>query len=124
MGTEVGVNVSVGGRGVKVNVISGVELAGGTEIVAVSVAARMAVAGTSELAIVTGCAGATPSPQAKSMGKISERIDKQYLFVFIANISVRLAVYVQTQFFVGRVLTERHSHFANELTERTSRRSC
>lgn len=84
----VGVDVSVGGRGVKVNVVSGVGLGGGTKTVAVSVAAIMTVAGVSVLAIATGCVGARPGPQAKSMSKVNKRIEKGRFFIFIVKDSV------------------------------------
>ena len=82
----VGVNVSVGGRGVKVNVVSRVGLGGGRKTVAVSVAAIMTVIGISVSGIVTGCAGARPGPQAKTMSIVNKRIEKGRFFIFIVNI--------------------------------------
>jgi hypothetical protein len=87
-GIEVGVNVAVGGRGVKVNVASGVGLAGGINIVGVSVVAAKAVAGIPVSVIVTGCAGARLGPQAKSISRVTKRIEKRRIFIFIVNVSV------------------------------------
>jgi hypothetical protein len=81
-GIEVGVNVSVGGSGVKVNVASGVELGGGTKTVAFS------VAGITVSVIVTGCMDAVPGPQAESASKANKRIEKQRIFIFIEEVSV------------------------------------
>ena len=92
-GIEVGVNVSVGGRGVKVNVASGVGLVGGTSTVAVSIkGTAVIVAGNLVSAIVSGCAGARPGPQAESVSKVNKRIEKQRTFIFIVNVSVIVAV--------------------------------
>ena len=66
--------VSVGGRGVNVNVASGVGLAGGIKMVGVSVAAAIAVPGIPVSVIVSGCASAGLSTQAGSVSKVNKRI--------------------------------------------------
>ena len=72
----------------KVNVASGVELAGETKTVAVSVAAGVAVAGIPVSAIVTGSMDAGLGPHAESASKADNRIEKPRKFNFIVKVSV------------------------------------
>lgn len=76
---DVSVSVSVGGRGVKVAVASGVELAGGTKMVAVS-DAGMAVS------VLDNATGAGLGPHAESAS--NKRIENTRLFISIVEVSV------------------------------------